>query len=51
MKGFVRVLWWFGHVERMEKDRVGMRVYVRECAGCHSVGRPKERWIDTVRAV
>ena len=22
------VLWWFGHVERMEKDRIAKRVYV-----------------------
>ena len=26
------VLRWFGHVERMEKDRIGKRVYVEECA-------------------
>ena len=22
------VLWWFSHVERMEKDRIAMRAYV-----------------------
>ena len=22
------VLWWFGHVKRREKDRIGKRVYV-----------------------
>ena len=27
------VLQWFGHVERMENDRIAKRVYVRECAG------------------
>ena len=26
------VLRWFGHVERMEKDRIVKRVYVGECA-------------------
>ena len=34
------VLRWFGHVERMESDRIAKRVYVGECAGSCSVGRP-----------
>ena len=42
------VLWWFGHVERMEKDRIAKRVNVGECAGSRTVGRPRKRWIDTV---
>ena len=25
------------------------RVYVRECAGSRSVGRPQKRWIDTMK--
>ena len=25
------VLWWFGHVERMENDRIAKRIYVGEC--------------------
>ena len=25
------------------------RVYVGECAGSHSVGRPWNRWIDTMK--
>ena len=33
------VLWCFGHVERMERDRIAKRVYVGECAGSHSVSR------------
>ena len=33
----------FGHVERMEKDRTVKRVYVGECAGSCSVGRPRKR--------
>ena len=32
----------------MENDRIAKRVYVRECAGSWSVGRPRKRWIDTV---
>ena len=43
------VLWWFGHVQRIENDRIAKRVYVGECAGSRSVGRPRNRWIDTVR--
>ena len=34
------VLQWFGYVERMENDRFAKRVYVEECAGTRSVGRP-----------
>ena len=29
-------------------DRIAKRVYVEECAGSRSVGRPRKRWIDTV---
>ena len=43
------ILWWFSHVERMERDRIVKRVYVGECAGSRSVGRPWKRWIDTVK--
>ena len=27
------MLWWFGHVERLESDRNAKRVYVGECGG------------------
>ena len=33
------VLRWFGHVEKMERDRIGSS----------SVGRPRKRWIDTMK--
>ena len=42
-KGLEGVLRWFGHVERMECDRIDKRVYVGECAGTRSVGRPRKR--------
>ena len=42
-------LHWFGHLERVERDRIAKRVYVRECAGRLSVGKPRKRWIDTVK--
>ena len=31
------VLWWFGHVERMEKKMIAKRIYVGVCAGSRSV--------------
>ena len=50
MKGLMKAsLRWFGHIERVERDRIAKRVYVGECAGSRSVGRPRKRWIDTVK--
>ena len=43
------VLRWFGHVEGMERDMIAKRVYVGECASSRSVGKPRKRWIDTVK--
>ena len=43
------ILQWLGLVERMERDRITNRVYVKECAGSCSVGRPWKRWIDTMK--
>ena len=43
------VLRWFGHVKRMERDRTVKIVYVRECAGSRSVGRPRKKWTDIVK--
>ena len=34
---------------RIENERNAKRVYVGECAGSRSVGRPQKRWIDTVK--
>ena len=45
-EGFLR---WFGHVEKMENDRITKRVYVGECAGSGSVSRPWKRWFVTVK--
>ena len=47
-EGFLQ---WFGHVERMKKERIAKRVYIGECADNRSAGRPWKRWIDTVRIV
>ena len=43
------VLWCFSHVERMENDRIAKRVYVGECAGSHSMGRPQKKCIETMK--
>ena len=40
---------WFGHVERMGKDRIAKRVYVEEYAGSRSVDKLRNRWIHTVK--
>ena len=37
------VLHWFGHVERMENDKIANRVYVGECVCSHSVDRQRKR--------
>ena len=34
---------------RIEDDSIAKRVNVGECAGSRSVGRPRKRWIDTVK--
>ena len=39
----------FSHVERIENDRVAERVYVGECAGICSVGKPRSRSIDIMK--
>ena len=43
------VLRGFGHVKRMENDKISKRVYVGECAGSRSLGRPRKRCINTVK--
>ena len=40
---------WFGHVERVEEERIAKKVYVGECAGSRLVGRPRKRWNDSVK--
>ena len=42
------VLWWYGHVERIQKERIAKRICVEDFAGSRSVGRPRKRWINTV---
>jgi hypothetical protein len=44
------ILRWFGHVERMEEDRMAKKVYNAEVPGQRPRGRPHMRWNDTVKA-
>ncbi|MCP3679428.1 MAG: hypothetical protein GY782_03855 [Gammaproteobacteria bacterium] len=39
---------WFGHVERMESERLTKRVYASEVEGTRGRGRPRFRWRDGV---
>ena len=41
---------WLGHVEVTENDMIAKNVYVEDCAGSCSVGRPWKKWIETVKA-
>ena len=43
------VLRWFGHLEKMENDRIAMREHAGVCAGGRSVGQQRKRRIDTVK--
>ena len=43
------VLQCFGHVERMENDRIAKMVFVGESTSSRPVGRLRKRWIDTVK--
>ena len=43
------VLWCLAHVERMERDMIGKRVYVGEFVGSRSVGRPGKRSLGTLK--
>ena len=36
-------------MKRMDNDRIAKRVYVGKCAGSRLLGRPRKRWIDTVK--
>src|SRR5678815_2021302 len=40
---------WFGHVERMEDSRLVKRMYSDECAGNRPAGKPKKKWIESVK--
>merc|ERR1712090_13213 len=45
------VLRWFGHVERMEGERLVRRVYDSDARGMRGRGRPRKCWIDGTKEV
>ena len=40
---------WYGHVLRREDEYVGKRVMGMEVPGKRRRGRPKRRWLDSIR--
>ena len=42
------VLRWFGHVERMDEERMVKRVYEASVEGVRRRGRPRRSWMDEV---
>ena len=40
---------WYGHVSRREDEYVGKRVMGMEVPGKRMRGRPKRRWLDSIR--
>ena len=49
MKGLMKVFSIGLTEERMEKDRIAKRVYIRDCAYSCSMDRLWNRWIDNVK--
>ena len=44
-----RVLSWYGHIERMDDDRLTKRIYKANARGARVRGRPKMAWMDGVK--
>ena len=40
---------WYGHVLRREDEYVGKRMMAMEVPGKRRRGRPKRRWLDSIR--
>jgi len=45
------ILRWFGHVERMDGNRLAKQVYESEMQGRRCRGRPRKGWMDSVKEV
>ena len=46
-----RILVWFGHVTRMNQERLVKYVMGAEVGGERGVGRPRKRWLDGVKEI
>lgn len=44
MRGEVDVLKWFGHAERMSRERITMRVNISEVEETGKRGKPERKW-------
>src|SRR5678815_3227880 len=40
---------WIGHVERLDDSQLVKRMYGGECTGNQPAGRPKKKWIESVK--
>jgi hypothetical protein len=45
----LHILCWFGHVQRMEENRIPKRVFYMNLESTRLRGRPRNRWQDEVR--
>ncbi len=48
-RGCKRVLRWFGHVERMEEERLVKKITRSYVRGVRPRGRPRMGWMDSVK--
>jgi hypothetical protein len=39
---------WFGHLERMEEDRMPKKIFTQQLEGTRRRGRPRKRWKEKV---
>jgi hypothetical protein len=46
----INILRWYGHVERLEEERMVKSVYCAKVEGSRARRRPKMRWMDSVKA-
>ncbi len=43
------MLQWFGHVERMEEERLVKKITISDVRGVRPRGRPRMGWMDSVK--
>jgi hypothetical protein len=47
-KGMLR---WFGHIERMDSERLTKKVYMGEVSGKRKCGRPRKKWLNQIEEI